>query len=344
MADMTPKENVMAVLNGQIPQSIPCYNMGMPFGGNEPTRMIGPSVLMEMDTHFSPEGGKDIWGVSYVANKETAWASLPEPNNFLLKDITKWRDIIKAPEIDLNIDWEAMAKADYAKSEIDRNVSAVISSAFLMPFQQLMAFMGFTEGLCALYEEPEEVKELLNYLTDFYIPIIEKTLDYYKPDIYYMLDDTASRYAPFFSPKVYSDIFRPIYDRLAKPANDRGIPIGFHNCGKCEAFIDQMVDFGVRYWDPAQHDNDLLGIKAKYGRKLAIVGGWEVHLLPNWPNVSEDEIRQTIYDTIDKLAPDGGYMFIGGVLAMPGDERNEYLQKFVKETAEEYCHHYYEKH
>ena len=43
-----------------------------------------------------------------------------------------------------------------------------------MPFQQLIAFMGFTEGLIAMHEEPEAVKELLHYMADFYVPIIEK--------------------------------------------------------------------------------------------------------------------------------------------------------------------------
>ena len=345
MTDWTPKENFMAVLGGEIPQSVPRYNMGMKtMNGRETTRGVGPSILRKMDSHMSPKGGKDIWGVSYVANEETGFASIPEPNNFILDDITKWRDIVKAPEIDLDIDWEAMAKKDMEDAEIDRNVTAVYSSAMLMPFQQLVAFMGFSEGLCALYEEPEEVKALLNYMTDFYVPIIEKTIEYYKPDCYYMLDDTASRYSTFFSKEIYQDIFRPIYDRLAAPANERGLPIGFHNCGRCETFLDEMVGFGVKWWDPAQHDNDLLGIKEKYGRDLVITGGWEVQLMPSWPDVSDDEVRQTVYDTVDKLAPGGGYMFIGGILVRPGDEKAAHLHKLVQETASEYCDHYYEKH
>ena len=30
-----------------------------------------------------------------------------------------------------------------------------------------MAFMGFTEGLCAMAEEPEEVYALFDYMCDF---------------------------------------------------------------------------------------------------------------------------------------------------------------------------------
>lgn len=342
MADMTPKENFMAVATGKIPQSILCYNMGMRSpAGNEPTRMIGPNLFQ--DTSHGPNGGKDIWGVTYVTNEETGYASIPEPNHFILDDITRWRDVVKAPEIP-DVDWEAMAKAGYEKAEINRDTSAVMCSAGLMPFQQLIAFMGFTEGLCALYEEPEEVKALLEYLCDFYMPIIENTLDYYKPDVFYMLDDTASKYNPFFSKAIYEDIFNPIYHRMAKPAIDRGLPIVFHNCGRCEDFLDYMVDFGVKMWDPAQTENNLDAVKKKYGRNLGIVGGWEPGMFANWPNVPDDVIAESVRSTIDRYAADGGYMFICGILARPGDTESARLRTLVRSVASEYGKNYYEKH
>jgi len=337
----TPKENFMAVVNGEVPQSIPIYNMGMPFPqGGEPTRSIKPN-LFPNDTSRTPQGGYDIWGVHYVANEETNYASLPEPGNFILDDITKWRDIIVAPEVP-DVDWEAMAKADYEKAKINRDTTAVILNAGFSPFQRIVAFMGFSEALCALYEEPDEVKAMYDYLCDFYLPIIEKSIDYYKPDIFYMADDSASKYNPFFSPEIYEDIYLPVYQRLAKPANDRGIPIGFHNCGRCEPFVDMMVSFGVRTWDPCQTLNDLDGLKKKYQGRLALAGGWELVNLGEYP--SRDEIRQYIYDTVDRFAPGGGYMFAGGVLGRAGDENAKDLQNFIRSTALEYCDHYYEKH
>ena len=196
MTDLTQKENFLRCLNGQIPQSVPIYNMGFPAPeGADPTRAVRCSLFKESSR--SREGGYDIWGVHYVSNPETNYGSIPEPNNFLLDDITKWRDVIKAPEVP-DVDWEAMAKADYEASRIDRNTRAVLLNCGYSPFQRLVAFMGFTETLCVLYEEPEEVKALNQYMLDLYVPIIEKQLDYYKPDVFYMADDTASKYNPFF--------------------------------------------------------------------------------------------------------------------------------------------------
>ncbi len=341
MADMTPKENFMAVVNGKIPQSVPYFNLGRPFpDGTEPTRGVSPNLFA--DGSRGPNGGVDAWGVTYVSNAETGFASLPEPGNFILDDITKWRDVIKAPVVP-DVDWEAMAKADYEKANIDRTQKAVFSGGGFQPFQRLVSFMGFSEALCALYEEPEEVKELLNWIADLYVPIIEKTLDYYKPDFYTITDDTASKYNPFFSVEMYRDIFRPIYDRLAKPANDRGIPIAFHNCGRCEDFLDDMVDFGTKLWEPAQIDNDLDAIKVKYQGKLAFAGAWETAMFVDWPNTPREEIIESVHQTIDRFAPGGGYMFKAGVLQQAGDTLGAELQVFIRNEALKYMDHYYER-
>ena len=185
----------------------------------------------------------------------------------------------------------------------------------LMPFQQLVAFMGFTEGLCALATDPDTVRDMLNAMVDWIEPVMYATVEYYKPDIWYILDDSAAKQTPFFSMEIYRDVFKPIYLRLAKPAMDRGIPIEFHNCGKFQIQIPDMLDFGVKYTDPAQETNDLLDLQKKYHGKLCLVGGWDWdhHIPENWPDFEEEEIRQGVRDAIDKYGPGGGYAFGGGV-------------------------------
>lgn len=336
---LTNGEQFRMLLRDEVPEDVMYYTMGAPAtSGDAPTRSVGPSLWE--DTHLSPKGGKDIWGVPYVATEETGWQSLPEPGNFMFDDITKWRDYVKAPEVP-DVDWEQMAKDSFEKFGVDRAKSAIVCGCGLMPFQQIMAFMGFNEGLCALFEEPEEASALMNYMADFYVPVIEKTLDYYKPDCFYMLDDTASKYNPFISHEMYQELLLPVYKKLAKPANDRGLPIGFHNCGRCEDFIDDMIGFGVKYWDPCQTMNDLVGIKKKYGNKFILCGGWDVDRLPNWPNVTEEEVRECVHKTIDELAVGGGYLFRGRVLAAPGDKRTEEISSWIEDEGKKYGLGYY---
>jgi uroporphyrinogen-III decarboxylase len=345
MSKMTPRDNFEALINGKEPESVVVWTMGMPGRNGETTfQIISPGLFKNIRMPDVPNDEKiDEWGVKYVANAETGYGTLPEPGKFLLKDITKWHDVIKKPETPV-FDWESMAKKDYETAKHDPRQALSCAMFGLMPFQQLMAFMGFDEGLCAMYEEPELVKELLNYLVDFYEPLIQKTIDYYKPDMMYLLDDTATKTNPFFSVEMYKDILKPVYQRMTKPAQDRGIPIEFHNCGRCEDFIDDMIDFGIKIWDPAQPDNDLVGIKKKYNNKFPFCGSYELKIPSTWPEISEEEVRQSVRDTIDKYAPGGGYAFGGGVLTAAGDEVGMKVNGWIMDEAYNYGQDYYSKH
>ena len=338
----TAKENYLCMAKGELPDHVMFYNMGMTTYTDEtPTRAIAPNIFNE--TRRSADGGTDIWGVNYVTNEETGFAALPEPNNFIMKDIADWEKILIPPKMP-DIDWEMMAKADYAKTDIDRTQSAVSSNcSSIGPFQQLIAFMGFNEGLCALYEDPDTVRDMLHFLADFYVPIIEKTLDAYKPDIFTIADDSAAKLNPFFSPAIFKDVFMPIYTKLLQPANDRGIIIQYHNCGRCEDFLDDMMSIGIKYWEPAQTDNDLLAIKAKYGRDLVICGGWDWEAPINWPEYDEEAIRQTVRDSIDRLAPGGAYAFRGRAIGTYQDPVAAEICEMIELECYNYGRNYYNK-
>ena len=82
--------------------------MGMLFDGEGPPSdmLIEPLIVSE---HRVRGGGKDIWGVEYVPTESTGNALIPKTSDFILEDITKWRDVIKAPDLS-GIDWRRCAK------------------------------------------------------------------------------------------------------------------------------------------------------------------------------------------------------------------------------------------
>lgn len=336
---LTPKENYLKVLNGETPEWVPSYSM-MPVADDvrkTPSVLLEPSILMP---HRENNGGLDIWGVNYVGCDEAAGALLPEPNNFILEDITKWRDVIKAPDLS-NVDWEALAKKDIEKTGIDRNYTCVSYNTHMGYFQDLMSFMGFTNGLMALYEEPEECKALLEYISDFYCEVIEKSIDFYKPDIYTMMDDTAAWANPFISMDMFKEFFMPLYDRQASYARDRGIPITFHNCGKSMGFMEELHKIGITSWDPAQECNDLKYFKAKYGNSYTICGGWMNRDSLLADNVTDEEIYESVRATMNAYAGEGGYMWCGGFLGAVGDEKIKHKNAVVKKAVEEIGHSFY---
>ena len=335
---LSEKENFLRVVRGEDPEYVPVYTMGMLRGGEgvATDTIISPDFLMQFITN--PDH-TDVWGVKYIPVNEANGAVIPDNTKFILDDITKWRDIIKAPDIS-HMDWEKMHREELKSKNIDRSQTVVLLNAMGGIFQDLMAFMGFTNGLCAFYEEPDEVHALYEYLTDFYCEVAVKYMDVSNPDIFSLFDDTAAWANPFISLEMFREFLLPHYARIAKLAVDRGIPVSFHNCGLCQAFLDDYVDIGVSMWDPAQTCNDLAGIKKKYGRKLAIVGGWDArdNLLSD--TVTYEEIYAYTKGQFDLLAPGGGYMFAGGFLGAIGDEniasKNAMLNKAVEELRYKY--------
>jgi len=191
-------------------------------------------------------------------------------------------------------------------------------------------YMGVQNTIYALYDEPEECKALLDYLCNFYLTIAEKMIDYVKPDIMAIVDDTATANAPFMSPDMFKEFFLPLYDRQAKFGRDRGLPISYHNCGKCETLLEPMVNIGVSVWDPAQPMNDLDAIKKKYGNRLVIAGGWQPRGRLLESDVSDEEIEESVREVIYRLAPGGGYCFFGGYMGLTGDEESARRNRVVQ--------------
>ncbi|GHU07794.1 uroporphyrinogen decarboxylase [Spirochaetia bacterium] len=336
---MTEKENYLRCLRGEQPEWIPMYTFGVMPGSTEApcNVMVEPYILSEFRRNG---GGRDIWGVNFIPTHETGNALIPEPNNFILEDITKWRDVIKAPSLE-GIDWEAMVKKDIEWSRIDRSQSALALNLHIGYFQNLMSFMGFTNGLMAFYEEPEEVKALLTYLCDFYCEVQSKVVDLFNPDIIVTMDDTAAWGSSFISPEMYREFILPHHDRQVKVGRDRGLPITMHNCGKAEGVFDDLVKIGVCMWDPAQTCNDIEAVQAKFGNRLVIAGAWDARGRLLEEDVTDEEIVESVRSTMNRYARGGGYVFCGGYLGPFDDHEIARKNRVLHTAVREIGHNFY---
>jgi hypothetical protein len=329
---MTEKENFMTVINGGVPAWVPRFNLGPAMYATKPAAVVSVSPGF-LNARRGPGGGEDIFGVPYAPSSDMAGTVLPAPGKFILKDIRKWRDVIKVPDIS-GIDWEAMAKKDMAS--INTAEVAVILGTHVGYFQHLMNFMGFTEGLSALFEEPEEVKALNDYLAGFYDEVLRKSLQYYPCDIVGITDDTAAYKDPFISPAMYRDLIKPFHARLGSIAWEAGKKVMMHNCGRCEDFIEDWLEFHVSSWNPCQVTNDLAGIKKRYGNRLVLIGCHDTEGPNGWPGAPEETVRQAVRDCIDRYAAGGGYIFHASFYGPKGDAECENKKRWTGEEYEAY--------
>ena len=336
-AKRTMRENYLDMAKGIEPD----FLLQFTYGGNpysqRPEICSGCSPSFLRGQHTGSQY-RDIWGVPYVANREAGFASIPEPGNFILKDITKWRDVIKAPSLD-GIDWEAMAKkdlADSAKRGTDPTQSAMAYNLHVGYFQTLMAFMGFVEGLCAIQEEPEEVYALFDYLCSFYEKVAERSIDYYHPDVMQITDDVAAWAMPFVSPEQYRSLIKPFQVRDARFGNERGLPIAMHCCGKCDMLVGDWVEFGVRYWDPPQTSNDLVAVQKKFGNQIILEGGFDAIGELMSEDCTEKYFKDAVVAAIDKYSKEALYIFDHWLFGDPDNDAFNKRNRWMTEVVEDY--------
>ena len=296
------KENFIRALSGEMPEYVPTYNVFW---------RIRPAILNGDRKAELGGSGRDMFGVEWTNEGSAMEAALPKPGDFILEDIRDWRDVIRFPDFSY-VDWDAVSRADLKNQ--DPEVPLGLGMVPLGFFQGLMSFMGFTEGLVACYEEPEEVKELMNFLCDGFLSVADKCLQHYKPDYIYFADDIAHERNPFVSLDMFREIFAPVWRRFIKFFIDRGCLTVHHNCGHFEEFLDDVVDMGFNCWEPAQPSNDLIGIKKKYGNKFMIAGGFDPRAFLSHMDATEEQCRAAVKKLLDELAPGGGYAFSGGLI------------------------------
>ena len=325
---LTEKENILRMYRGEMPEYLPRFGM----------QMARCSYFPNVKT---PGYHVDEFGVEYIG-KEGIFdgTPIPYPGRFILHDIRRWRDDVRIPSLE-GIDWERLAKEDTA--HIDRSKQA-FTMWYGKIFQKLTDFMGFTEGLCAMAEEPEEVYALFDALCTYHEALIKELLYWYKPDAICIPDDTATARAPFISRQMYQEMVLPFHKRIADLVLDSGAFLEMHDCGKCDDFIEDWLDIGVVAWNPAQAMNDLRAVKEKYGRKLIICGGWDNIGPVSEPDYPDDRLLEALREYVDTLAPGGGFVFSAMVNGSFTDPEVQHKNELVGKFYEDYARSWYQTH
>lgn len=329
---LTPKENYITMLHGEIPDFIP-------------SMLYETHSAILSDEMLTPQSAPNgpvttVYGIEYVGSKDINNGAMPAPGKTLLSDIRKWRDVIKNPDT-RHRDWEGYYKKQ--TEGIDR-VQKAVSCGGSDYFLTLVSFMGFEQALMAMFEEPEEVYALFDYVSEHYLNVMRQQLRYVKPELYTIMDDDAAYRSPFFSVDMYRQLVKPFHKRHADLALENGLLLERHDCGHCECFIDDWLELGVRSWNPAQVSNDLVSIKKKYAGKLALCGCWDNQGKFSSPLIDDETLREALYTYVDTFAPGGGFSFTANFIASGDDPIANAKKEIIRDFYHSYAKNYYKTH
>ena len=307
MASLSFKENALLAYQHKEPEYLPIpsdFDISAPRGMN----FINESI--------SVEGTANDWfGQSWTWESKVG-APNPTPGVRLIEDITKWRDVIKCPDLS-KLDWEGRAAQDTANWDRDRKLSRIILG--YGPWERLFTTMEFSECLMALVAEPEACYEFFGEIAEHKIRLHDYIIKYYKPDILVMHDDYGHGNGMFMSPDTWRELIKPHLKRIIEAVTSKGVIYEHHSCGYFAPIAGEIADLGASATNGMQIVNKPKELKKEIGHKLCFVGGFDTTMM-DYPETTEEQIRSSIRQTIDDLAPGGSWIANCG-LRMP--ERNK---------------------
>lgn len=180
------------------------------------------AIHLLMETPYNIHSPEPWPGQEHVVNGWGVTNSWPEgfPGMFpvhdaehiVCKDIAHWQDYVHAPNIIYpEAEWENVIKE---AESIDRNEYFV--APFISPgiFEQCHYLMEIQNCLIAFYEEPDAMKDLIKYITDWNIQYADELFKYVKPDLWFQHDDWGTQISTFISPEMFEEFLLPSYKEL----------------------------------------------------------------------------------------------------------------------------------
>ena len=136
-------------------------------------------------------------------------------------------------------------------------------------------WVGFENLSLLFYDDPAFVHDMMEYVTDSTITLLDRALRDVAVDSVLIGEDMAYKRHAMISPRMFREFMLPRYSRWADFFRDRGVPIIIVDCdGYVEELIPLWIEAGMNATFPLEiaAGNDPLAIRERYGRAIAFVG------------------------------------------------------------------------
>ena len=113
--------------------------------------------------------------------------------------------------------------SDVITQLLDRDYPMALGGRPVGFFGSLRDLMGFEGALTSYYDNPKLTKDILTFLTDFWINLYEKILSRITVDAFYIWEDMSYKSGSLISPALFREFMLPCYKRLTGFIKSHGI-------------------------------------------------------------------------------------------------------------------------
>jgi len=170
---------------------------------------------------------------------------------------------------------------------------------------------------------PELTHDLARIATDFDMAAIDMAVEV-GADVIILPGDLAGEQTTIISPAHYREYLKPYHKELVEHAHRKGAKIVKHSDGNLWPILDDFVEVGFDGIHPFQPQcMDIAEVKAHLTGRTCILGNIDCRNL--LPFGTEEEVEQTVKQTIEKAAPGGGYIISSSNSIHPGCKAENYI-------------------
>ena len=267
----------------------------------EAFNLIRPSIHCDM-SHFASDGYMiDGWGVyqGQVKGQENMGLfPMHDPEHLVVKDVCNWRNELTPPKSpDDPAIWEPLQEKAEA---VDRSEQFVTSVCLPGMLERCHHLMGMTECMAAFYEEPEEMEELIDFITDYELEVAKCHIKYIKPDAMFHHDDWGTKLSTFMAPDMLEEFFLKPYQKVYSYYKEHGVQYIIHHSDSYgETLLPMMEKVGIDVWQGClRTTNNLPELIKEWGGKITFMGGIE-NAMVDKPDWTEEEIIAEVNTAID---------------------------------------------
>lgn len=199
----------------------------------------------------------------------------------------------------------------------------------------LRNYMGIEALSCLMYDDPELLCEILDYMTNFYIQVLTPVVRAVKFDLVYIFEDCCGAQGPLFSPELYYRFFHSRYQRLLGFYKEAGIPLALIDSdGQVGPLIPCFLDSGFDILFPVENgkwNQSPEYIRQHYGREVRMLGGVDKHVIP----LGEAAIRQHLQSLCPQVEQ-GGFLPIPDHRIPPDCSLQDFLV-YIRVFREIFC-------
>jgi uroporphyrinogen-III decarboxylase len=305
---MTRRERVVAALTGRTPDRIPRAYTPVPgFMLNNPgayERICErfPQDIADSGYRF-PEGAVqgdayavgeyvDEWGCVFENVHAGVVGQVKHPR------VASWSGLA-----DLSPPMHLIANMDAVERSCTETDGFTLSALPIQPFERMQFLRGTEQLFKDLITQPAELFKLRDVVHEFYLAWIDAWCDT-PVDALFMADDWGTQVSMLIRPKLWRELFKPLYAEYIAKAQAAGKFVYMHSDGQITAIIDDLIEIGLDALNAQVTCMDYQELHERFRGRVTFWGQMDrQHMLCFG---TSDEARQAARDFYQYLADDNG--------------------------------------